>query len=646
PAGDNSAGAEGAPAGDNSAGAEGAPVEEKPEEAGTMPAGEHSPYEGKSPEKEGGDSIEAEKISPGEVDERISSYVKEHIRNGGRRRKISAFRILFFAVLITIVIFFFVDYVLMKKQIVSGWFSQDSTADKDGSGSDRSEDGENDTAAADDGQTESTPQAAGENTTASNESDPEGRSGEAQSGDGNTQTLEDGEESSPGEKSETGEGLGETDTSAEQEMTADPAETVVQYLVYIEVTELSGQQNLTEDSPETTTAGNTGQDEEETHETAGVIVEIGQSAVRVLTDYSSVEFAENIEITFNGGETAVAQVETADSNTGLALLAVSVTDLSNETLKEIRMATWGDTAEIGVGTGLLLATAGGKGRTVESSGAVESGEVGENSGIVDNGGAVESDGTGESGETGKNSEAGGNDETVESSRTEESGETVENGEAGENSEIESTGEKLQADSELPVLLAEIKILAIGEKKQPDTVFTTYSFDTDVEGCRILVDENGDIVAISTGAADGTAGGTETASGGETAVAYCADDLRGYIEKMVDGVDIPYVGITGVTVTDEIKESVSLDMPYGVYVWLADTGSPAYQAGILNGDIITAINGVEITTVQEMRDAILGLEAGVEASFTLMRQGGKTYREYTIEVTPEVAETVLNPEMTN
>lgn len=542
---------------------------------------------------------EEDPVPPGEVDERISSYVNEHIRNGGRQRIISPVRVLLFAVLIVIIVFFFVDYALMKRQIVSGWFSGSSTAGESESREEAAKDGEDGADQTEDDLTEPTAGVAEDDAT-DGSGDEAGDSKETGSGAENSAGA-DGNGDVEGANSDENSGAsGDTISSVESENEAAPAETVMQYLVYIEVTNAgeiisaqseeagdiasgqqtarqSGQSNQTgqtdltglgEDDPETTEQGDPVEEDGQAHVTTGVIVEIGQSAIRILTDYASVEYAETIEITLNGGATVAAQIEAADLNTGLALLAVSVAELSNDTLKEIRMATWGDTSEIGVGTGLLLATA--AGWTEES--------------------------------------LSGTDEGAESQ----------------------------------VSLAEITILDIGEKKQPDTVFTTYSFDMEAEGCRILVDENGDIVAIGTAAADGIDGNAETENGAATSVAYCADDLRLYIEKMVDGLEIPYVGITGVTVTDEIKESVSLDMPYGVYVWLADTGSPAYQAGILNGDIITAINGVEITTVQEMRDAILALEPGEEASFTLMRQGGSKYREYTLKVTPEAWENIFEP----
>ena len=52
------------------------------------------------------------------------------------------------------------------------------------------------------------------------------------------------------------------------------------------------------------------------------------------------------------------------------------------------------------------------------------------------------------------------------------------------------------------------------------------------------------------------------------------------------------------------------------------GSPAVAAGLKQGDIILAVNGNEITTMQQLPRVIAGIAAGDEADLTVWRDGAK------------------------
>lgn len=73
-------------------------------------------------------------------------------------------------------------------------------------------------------------------------------------------------------------------------------------------------------------------------------------------------------------------------------------------------------------------------------------------------------------------------------------------------------------------------------------------------------------------------------------------LRPLLESMANGEDICYIGIMGATISS--YQSENLDVPRGVYVDAVDEDSPAMTAGIQNGDILHALDGQEVQSMEE------------------------------------------------
>jgi serine protease Do len=81
---------------------------------------------------------------------------------------------------------------------------------------------------------------------------------------------------------------------------------------------------------------------------------------------------------------------------------------------------------------------------------------------------------------------------------------------------------------------------------------------------------------------------------------------------------PQLGITGVTVTESDAERFNL--PQGVYVYGVAENSAAAKAGLQQGDIITAIDGVEITTMEELSEQKNKHQAGDTVTLRVSRSG--------------------------
>ena len=124
--------------------------------------------------------------------------------------------------------------------------------------------------------------------------------------------------------------------------------------------------------------------------------------------------------------------------------------------------------------------------------------------------------------------------------------------------------------------------------------------------------------------------TETFDSKGNAGIYCISDYKGILEKMVNGKDIPYVGIKAVELTEEMQKK----MPGGIYVTDVVPNGPAYEAGIQPGDIISKIDKIDMKGLSAYRNAIETLVPGLAAAFVVQRESREEeYKELTYQVTP-------------
>lgn len=91
----------------------------------------------------------------------------------------------------------------------------------------------------------------------------------------------------------------------------------------------------------------------------------------------------------------------------------------------------------------------------------------------------------------------------------------------------------------------------------------------------------------------------------------------------------FLGISGNDVSADAENSYN--MPQGVYVVRVIKGSAAEKAGILKGDIITEIDGEEITAMTQLQSILEYYTAGTQAEVVVMRQEMGEYIEITLDV---------------
>ena len=94
--------------------------------------------------------------------------------------------------------------------------------------------------------------------------------------------------------------------------------------------------------------------------------------------------------------------------------------------------------------------------------------------------------------------------------------------------------------------------------------------------------------------------------------------------------VPELGIIGIEIDKRILELASgLRDPYGVIVAARAAGATT-EVPLLPRDVIRTLNNRQMTTLQELRDAVRTLQAGTAVTLQIQREGRLMYVSFTYE----------------
>ena len=101
-----------------------------------------------------------------------------------------------------------------------------------------------------------------------------------------------------------------------------------------------------------------------------------------------------------------------------------------------------------------------------------------------------------------------------------------------------------------------------------------------------------------------------------------DTAKPLIPQMVatGGVTRGYLGVSIQSITPELAEALKLDGTQGALVGEVMPDSPAAQAGLQTGDVITAFNGNPVATAQDLPGMVADTPVGQDVTVTVQRQG--------------------------
>lgn len=107
----------------------------------------------------------------------------------------------------------------------------------------------------------------------------------------------------------------------------------------------------------------------------------------------------------------------------------------------------------------------------------------------------------------------------------------------------------------------------------------------------------------------------------------------------------YLGITGTEVTEQAS---IYNMPYGVYVKELAKGGAAEKGGIKVGDVITAVNKAEVTTMESLQEKVTSYRKGTKITVTVQRSNNGKYQKKNVTVQLQGKESLdsLSDEETN
>lgn len=148
----------------------------------------------------------------------------------------------------------------------------------------------------------------------------------------------------------------------------------------------------------------------------------------------------------------------------------------------------------------------------------------------------------------------------------------------------------------------------------------------------LLNANGQVVGINTAkinssVAEGMGYAIPISDASDIITSLMNQETKTKVSEKEQG----YLGITGVDVSDDSSEMYN--MPTGVYIREVSKGSGAEQAGLAQGNIITAINGTTVDSMSTLKEQLTYYKVGetVELIVQVASDNG-SYKEHTVSVT--------------
>ncbi len=151
----------------------------------------------------------------------------------------------------------------------------------------------------------------------------------------------------------------------------------------------------------------------------------------------------------------------------------------------------------------------------------------------------------------------------------------------------------------------------------------------------LVNINGEVIAINTAIAGGTAQ--------NIGFAIPINDIRGLIDSILKtgAFEQPYLGVRYITLTPAVADKLKLDTTKGAYILPSTngqssimSGSPAEAAGLKEKDIITKVDDTVLDTDNNLTSVIGQHSVGDEVTLTIIRDGKEMTAKATLKALPE------------
>lgn len=109
------------------------------------------------------------------------------------------------------------------------------------------------------------------------------------------------------------------------------------------------------------------------------------------------------------------------------------------------------------------------------------------------------------------------------------------------------------------------------------------------------------------------------------------EMKGMIEKLSNGYDIPYIGMYVQDITFAVR--TELGLPTGAYISNIDIDSPAMIKGVQKGDIVVQVGNKSIKNASDYMDAVRECKVDENVKLVIKRASKQNYQTMEITVTP-------------
>ena len=286
---------------------------------------------------------------------------------------------------------------------------------------------------------------------------------------------------------------------------------------------------------------------------SGIIVGENDTELLICTNNHVVEGARELTVSFIDESSYQAQIKGTDPSNDLAVVAVNLEDIDQDTLSQIKIAKLGDSDEMRVGEQVVaIGNALGYGQSVTT-------------GIVS-----------------------AKDRTID---------------VQEGRSIYSYEDLIQTDA------------AINPGNSGGA----------------LLNMNGELIGInSTKASSSVVEGMGYAIPVSKAQPILEKLMNRETRNIVDEDEAAYMGISGEGVSSEAVQLYNV--PAGIYLTQVAEDSPAAKAGLQVGDIITAFDDVQVTTMDELKDRLQYYKGGETVEMKVQSAANGAYTEKTVSIT--------------
>ena len=289
---------------------------------------------------------------------------------------------------------------------------------------------------------------------------------------------------------------------------------------------------------------------------SGIIVGENDSELLIVTNYHVVESADTLSVQFVDEEQVQAQIKGTDADKDLAVLAVQLSDIKEDTLNQISIASLGSSDDLTVGEPVIaIGNALGYGQSVTT-------------GVV----------------------------------------------SALNRPIAVTSQEGQTGD-----------------SQINTFIQTDAAINPGNSGGALLNTKGEVIGINSNKIGGsTVVGMGYAIPISDAMPIIEELMQKETRLKVDEANKGVLGITGVNVEAQYSEVYGI--PMGFYVSSVTDNSGAAAAGLVRGDIITAINGETVETMEELKEEMNYYKAGDVVTLTIMQGSPTGYQSKDVQVT--------------